>query len=325
VIDLKFQFDGTDKKIEEKEYDVIILGAGPAGITAGIYTGRALLKTLIVEEKMIGGEAASTDRIENYPGFPEGISGLELMDNMKKQAEKFKTQFLMSTVHNVAVSEEKKTVIADQGEFSARTLIVATGSSPKSLGIPGEQKFKGRGISYCATCDAPFFKDKDIAVIGAGNSGIQESLFLLEYVRSIKIIEFLPHMTAEKILQERIKQKNNVTFYLNSKLRSINGSQTVESVTIEKRETGEKTELPVDGVFVWVGLKPNTELFKGMLNLDDYGFILTDEFLKTNIDGIFAAGDVRKKILRQVATSVGDGALSAYSALQYIESLHSES
>ncbi|TET20111.1 MAG: thioredoxin-disulfide reductase [Candidatus Cloacimonadota bacterium] len=322
---MKFQFDGTDKKIEEKEYDVIILGAGPAGITAGIYTGRALLKTLIVEEKMIGGEAASTDRIENYPGFPEGISGLELMDNMKKQAEKFKTQFLMSTVHNVAVSEEKKTVIADQGEFSARTLIVATGSSPKSLGIPGEQKFKGRGISYCATCDAPFFKDKDIAVIGAGNSGIQESLFLLEYVRSIKIIEFLPHMTAEKILQERIKQKNNVTFYLNSKLRSINGSQTVESVTIEKRETGEKTELPVDGVFVWVGLKPNTELFKGMLNLDDYGFILTDEFLKTNIDGIFAAGDVRKKILRQVATSVGDGALSAYSALQYIESLHSES
>jgi len=325
VIDLKFQFDGTDKKIEEKEYDVIILGAGPAGITAGIYTGRALLKTLIVEEKIIGGEAASTDRIENYPGFPEGISGLELMDNMKKQAEKFKTQFLMSTVHNVAVSEEKKTVIADQGEFSARTLIVATGSSPKSLGIPGEQKFKGRGISYCATCDAPFFKDKDIAVIGAGNSGIQESLFLLEYVRSIKIIEFLPHMTAEKILQERIKQKNNVTFYLNSKLRSINGSQTVESVTIEKRETGEKTELPVDGVFVWVGLKPNTELFKGMLNLDDYGFILTDEFLKTNIDGIFAAGDVRKKILRQVATAVGDGALSAYSALQYIESLHSES
>ncbi len=325
MIDLKFQFDGTDKKIEEKEYDVIILGAGPAGITAGIYTGRALLKTLIVEEKIIGGEAASTDRIENYPGFPEGISGLELMDNMKKQAEKFKTQFLMSTVHNVAVSEEKKTVIADQGEFSARTLIVATGSSPKSLGIPGEQKFKGRGISYCATCDAPFFKDKDIAVIGAGNSGIQESLFLLEYVRSIKIIEFLPHMTAEKILQERIKQKNNVTFYLNSKLRSINGSQTVESVTIEKRETGEKTELPVDGVFVWVGLKPNTELFKGMLNLDDYGFILTDEFLKTNIDGIFAAGDVRKKILRQVATAVGDGALSAYSALQYIESLHSES
>ncbi len=324
MIDLKFHIDGADKKIEEKEYDVIILGAGPAGITAGIYTGRALLKTLIIEEKMIGGEAASTDRIENYPGFPEGISGLELMDNMKKQAERFKTQFLMSTVHNIAVSEEKKTVTADQGEFSARTLIVATGSSPKSLGIPGEQEFKGRGISYCATCDAPFFKDKDIAVIGAGNSGIQESLFLLEYVRSIKIIEFLPHMTAEKILQERIKQKNNVTFYLNSKLRSINGSQTVESVTIEKRETGEKTELPVDGVFVWVGLKPNTELFKGVLNLDDYGFILTDEFLKTNIDGIFAAGDVRKKTLRQVATAVGDGALSAYSALQYIESLHSK-
>ena len=325
MIDLKFHINGTDKKIEEKEYDVIILGAGPAGITAGIYTGRALLKTLIVEEKMIGGEAASTDRIENYPGFPEGISGLELMDNMKKQAEKFKTQFLMSTVHNIAISEEKKKVTVDQGEFSARSVIVATGSSPKNLGIPGEQEFKGRGISYCATCDAPFFKDKDIAVIGAGNSGIQESLFLLEYVRSIKIIEFLPHMTAEKILQERIKQKNNVTFYLNSKLRSINGSKTVESVTIEKRETGEKMELPVDGVFVWVGLKPNTELFKGMLNLDDYGFILTDEFLKTNIDGIFAAGDVRKKTLRQVVTAVGDGALSAYSALQYIESLHSKS
>ncbi|MCK4395760.1 thioredoxin-disulfide reductase [candidate division WOR-3 bacterium] len=323
MLDLKFQSETYNKNVEEKDYDVIILGAGPTGLTAGIYTGRALLKTLIIEEGVIGGEAASTDLIENYPGFPDGISGMDLTERIKKQAEKFGTKITLTQVKEIDLSGEIKIVKTDDGEFLSKTVIIATGSSPKTLNIPGEEKFKGRGVSYCATCDAPFFKDKDIAVIGAGSSGIQEGLFLLEYVKSIKFIEFLPKMTAEKILQERIKKKENVEFFLNHRLLSINGEQMVESIKVENRETGEKKDIPVSGVFIYVGLKPNTELFKDTPKLDKHGFIITDEHLKTSQDGIFAAGDVRKKILRQVATAVGDGARAAFSAQAYIEKLES--
>lgn len=319
MLDLKFQPQSYSKKPEQKDYDVVILGAGPTGLTAGIYAGRALLKTLIIEEGVIGGEAASTDLIENYPGFPEGISGMDLTDRIKKQAEKFGAKITLTQVKEIDLSGKIKIVKTDDGEFLSKTVIIATGSSPKSLNVPGEEKFKGRGVSYCATCDAPFFKDKDIAVIGAGSSGIQEGLFLLEYVRSIKIVEFLPYMTAEKILQERIKKSANVEFFLNNRLLSINGKQMVESITVENRETAEKKEFPISGVFVYVGLKPNTDLFKGTIELDKGGFVITNEDLKTSQKGVFAAGDVCKKTLRQVATAVGDGALAAFSAKTYIE------
>ena len=318
MIDIKFDASGTEPAVSDTNVDVIVLGAGPAGLTAGIYAGRALLKTLIIEEKAVGGEAASTDRIENYPGFPDGISGYELTERMKAQAEKFGAQILISHTKSVALTDETKSVTTDSGVFTAKAVIIATGSSPKQINIPGEAEFKGKGVSYCATCDAPFFAGQDIAVIGAGNSGIQESIFLLNQVKSIKIVEFLPHMTAEKILQERIKKHNNVTFYLNSMLSAINGTQTVSSITIEQRETHKKEDLAVSGVFIYVGLDPNTTLFSDSIQLDENGFIIVDDYLTTSIPGVFAAGDVRKKILRQVTTAISDGALAAFSVQHYI-------
>ncbi|MCK4575724.1 thioredoxin-disulfide reductase [candidate division WOR-3 bacterium] len=323
MLDLKFQSENLYKKSLEKDYDVIVFGAGPAGLTAGIYSGRALLRTLIIEEKMIGGEAASTEKVENYPGFPDGIGGFELTERIKKQAEKFQTNILISHTNSAELTGDIKKIKTDDGEFNSKTVVIATGSSPKNLNVPGENKFKGKGVSYCATCDAPFFKDKDIAVIGAGSSGIQEGLFLLNFVKSIKIIEFLPQMTAEKILQERIKSRENVEFFLNTILLSINGKQFVDSITIENRATRERKDIPVSGVFVWVGLKPNTNLYKNSIKLDEYGFIITDEHLKTSQTGVFAAGDVRKKVLRQIVTAVSDGARAAISAQHYIDNLKS--
>ncbi|MCK4234554.1 thioredoxin-disulfide reductase [candidate division WOR-3 bacterium] len=323
MLDLKFQSENLYKKSLEKDYDVIVFGAGPAGLTAGIYSGRALLRTLIIEEKMIGGEAASTEKVENYPGFPDGIGGFELTERIKKQAEKFQTNILISHTNSVELTGDIKKIKTDDGEFNSKTVVIATGSSPKNLNVPGENKFKGKGVSYCATCDAPFFKDKDIAVIGAGSSGIQEGLFLLNFVKSIKIIEFLPQMTAEKILQERIKSRENVEFFLNTILLSINGKQFVDSITIENRATRERKDIPVSGVFVWVGLKPNTDLYKNSIKLDEYGFIITDEHLKTSQTGVFAAGDVRKKVLRQIVTAASDGARAAISAQHYIDNLKS--
>jgi thioredoxin reductase (NADPH) len=319
MIDLKFDDSGSTPTISDVDFDVIILGGGPAGLTAGIYTGRALLKTLIIEEKAIGGEAASTDLIENYPGFPDGISGYELTERMKTHAEKFGARVLISHVNSAALTRKVKSIVTDSATFTAPTVIIATGSSPKQLHVPGEIEFKGKGVSYCATCDAPFFAEQDIAVIGAGNSGIQESIFLLNHVKSIKVVEFLPQMTAEKILQERIRQYENVSFHLNSSLLSINGTETVSSITIEQNQTHEKEDLTVSGVFIYVGLQPNTALFAGSIELDEDGFVIADERLATSVPGVFAAGDVRKKMLRQVTTAIRDGALAAISAQHYID------
>jgi thioredoxin reductase (NADPH) len=319
MIDLKFDASAATPSVSDKDFDLIILGAGPAGLTAGIYAGRALLKTLILEERAVGGEAASTDRIENYPGFPDGIAGYELTERMKKQAEQFGARILFTHVESAELAHKAKSIVTDAGTYTARAVIIATGSSPKQLHIPGEAKFKGKGVSYCATCDAPFFADRDIAVIGAGNSGIQESIYLLNHVKSIKIVEFLPHMTAEKILQERIKQHDRVKLYLNARLLSINGTETVSSITIEERETQKREDIAVSGVFIYVGLDPNTALFSNSIELDEHGFIITDDQLRTNVPGIFAAGDVRKKVLRQVITAACDGALAAFSAQHYID------
>lgn len=318
MIDIKFDSSPTKPKVSGENYDLIVLGAGPAGLTAGIYAGRALLKTLILEEKAVGGEAATTERIENYPGFPEGISGYDLTEQMSMQTEKFGAEILITHTKSVSLKDEVKSIQTDSGTFTARAVIIATGSSPKQLDIPGEAELRGKGVSYCATCDAPFFADSDIAVIGAGNSGIQESLFLLNHVKSIKIIEFLPHMTAEKILQERIKKNSNVLFYLNTKVVSINGDKIVSSITIEQRESGKREDLTVSGVFIYAGLDPNTALFSQQIQHDEHGFVIVDDHMATNIPGVFAAGDVRKKVLRQVTTATSDGALAAFSAQHFI-------
>jgi thioredoxin reductase (NADPH) len=303
----------------EDIYDVVILGGGPAGLTAAIYAARAKLKTLVLEETEIGGEAASTDIIDNYPGFPEGINGHALADRMVQQAKRFGAVVYNGNASTISLKGTPKVLLIDGKPVSAHAVIIATGTSPKKLGVKGERKLKGRGVSYCATCDAPIYAEKDIAVIGCGNSGLQEGLFILKYVRSIAFVEFLPRMKAEKILQDKITSHDNVRWMLNHQVLSINGEKRVESITVKDRKTEAEKEIAVQGVFIYVGLTPNTDILVGQLELNEGGYITTGENLQTSIAGVFAAGDVRDKRLRQVATAVGDGAIAAVSAESFIE------
>lgn len=298
-------------------FDLIIIGGGPAGLTAAIYAGRALLKTLLLEKLVPGGLVATTEKIENYPGFGS-VAGMELAKKMEDQARKFGVEIVTEEVNTLAVMEENKIVRTQGNEYQAKAAIIATGTKPKNLNVPGEDKFRGRGVSYCATCDGAFFKDKDVAVIGCGSSGLKEGLFLLRYVKHISFVEFLPHMTAEKILQERIKKESNVAFYLEHMLTSINGEGNISSITIKDRKTGQEKNIEVQGVFIYVGLDPITDFLKGVVELDQYNYIITNEKLETSVPGIFAAGDVRTTNLRQIATAVGDGALTAFMAEEYI-------
>jgi len=305
---------------ENKIYDLIIIGGGPAGLTSGIYATRGRLDTILLDKLNPGGTVATTEWVENYPGFPEGIVGAELMKKMEEQARKFGLQVIPTKeVLSVDFKNKIKTIKVDDGEYKAKSIIIATGTEPKKLNIPGEDKFRGRGVSYCATCDGPFFKDKDIAVIGAGNSGIQEGLYLLRFVKSATVVEFLPHMTAEKILQERALKEKRMKFYLNHVVTSINGENKVESVTIKSRQKGDEETIPVQGVFIYVGLNPMTGFLKGQIELDKWGFIVAGDDTKTSSPGVFAAGDVRLKILQQITTAVGDGATAAFMAERYIE------
>ncbi|MEJ2627261.1 MAG: thioredoxin-disulfide reductase [bacterium] len=302
-----------------KSYDILILGGGPAGLTAGIYAGRAQLKVALLEKLAPGGQVAVTEWIENYPGFEEGVSGAELMQRTQKQAKKFGLEFLTGTITDIDIKGAVKKVKTNQEEYQAKAIIISTGTEHKLLGVPGEEKFNGRGVSYCATCDGPFFKDKDIVVVGGGNSGIQEGLYLTRFVHSIKLVEFLDHLNAEKILQHKAQESNKFTFFLNHKVLSINGEQKVTSVSVEDRKTGKSKELQADGVFIWVGMIPNTEFLQGTVELDEYGYIITDEKMQTSIPGVYAAGDVRKKDIHQIVTALGDGAIAAEFALKYLE------
>ncbi|MCK4352841.1 thioredoxin-disulfide reductase [candidate division WOR-3 bacterium] len=302
----------------ETKKDLIIIGGGPAGLTAGIYAARARLNTLLIEKLMPGGLAATTDRIENYPGF-QPISGMELTKKMVSQAKEFGVEIITEEVVCLKIKDKFKLVKTVNTKYKTPAIIIATGTLPKKLNIPGEDELRGKGVSYCATCDGPLFRDKDIIVIGCGNSGIQEGLFLLKFVNRITFVEFLPYMTAEKVLQERIQKEQKIKFYLEHTLISINGEQTVSSVTIKDRKTTKEKIIEAQGVFIYAGLFPNTNFLKGVVKLDKEGYVITNEDLETSISGIFAAGDVRAKTLRQIATSVGDGALAAFMAEKYIE------
>ncbi len=304
-------FGPSTQKSSKKEYDAIVIGAGPAGLTAAIYLARAKLSTLILEKLVPGGLAATTDKIENYPGFPEGIGGEELTSRMEKQAVNFGVDIVLEEVLDVDFLSNPKIIKTRDGEYTGKGIIIATGTSPRPLNVPGEQRFRGKGISYCATCDAPFFQDKEVVVIGCGNSGIQEGIYLKKFAKKITFVEFLPHMTAEKVLQERVRDIDNVEFLLNHQVTAFEGEEKLTGVRVKNRETGEEFLIPADGAFVYVGLKPNTEFLKGKVDMDEYGFIKTDEKLKTSIPGVYAAGDVRTTMLRQVATAVVDGALAA--------------
>jgi len=302
-------------------WDIIIIGGGPAGLTAGIYASRARLNTLLIEKLVPGGLVVSTDKVENYPGFPGGIVGAELTKRMEEQAREFGLEIVIEEVKSLAVRDGVKIVRTPSNEYKATAVIIATGTEPKRLNVPGEEKFRGRGVSYCATCDGPFFKDKDIVVVGCGSSGIQEGIFLLRFAKQINFVEFLPYMTAEKILQEKAQKEPRTKFYLEHAVTAINGDETVSSVTIKERKTGKEKIIEAQGVFIYVGLNPITKFVKGTVKLDAHGYVVVDENLETSIPGVFAAGDVRANSLRQIATATGDGTLAALMAEKYVENI----
>ncbi len=310
-----------NKKAMSDNYDAVIIGGGPAGLTAGIYLGRARIKTLVIEEMIPGGQAATTVRLENYPGFPEGIGGAELGSLMEKQAKNFGADIIYDSVVNVDFNNEEKVIKLNKREIRSKIVIIASGAKPRKMNVPGAEKFNGKGISYCATCDGPLFRDKNIAIIGGGNSAIEEAIFLLRFVNSITIIQDLPKLTAEEILKERLLKHKNVKLTFNNKILSINGDNKIVSISVEKTDSKEKIDIPAEGIFIYIGYLPNTDYLKGHIELDKFNYVKTNENLETNIKGVFAAGDVCKKTLRQVATAVGDGATAAFMATKYLENI----
>ena len=306
-------------------YDVIILGAGSAELTAAINASRSLLKTLVIDSAPAGGLASTTEVIENYPGFPNGVTGPQLMAAFRQQAEKFQAEIIeMIPINSVNLSGREKIVTTDLGTFRSKAIIIASGRRYKEIGVKGEDEYKGKGVSYCATCDAPLFRGKDVVVVGGGSSGIQETLRLLKFVNSVVLVGFPPHQTAGPALLARIKEQKNITLLLHHRLLEIYGERTVRGVKIEDLETGEVRDIRVDGVFIFASLTPNSELFEE-IEKDRNGFILAeDRTLKTNLPGVYVAGDVRSKILRQIATAVGDGALAAHAVKQYLHELEKE-
>jgi len=303
-----------------KVRDLIIIGAGPAGMSAGIYAARSALSPLIIESQMPGGQVALTDFIENYPAFPNGMSGQELTKLMEEQCNNFNVEF-MNFVQVDFVEKENKIfkLKTNQGDFFAKTVIVATGASPAELGIPGEREFKGRGVSYCATCDGPLFKDKDILVVGGGDSAVQEAIYLTKFVSSLKIVHRRDKLRARKMLQEKAIKNPKIDILWNSNLLEIKGKDLVKRVVIYNNKTNQKREIRIDGVFMYAGFKPNSSLVKNLVEMDKLGSIITDHKMRTSTTGLFAAGDVRNTPLRQVVTAVSDGAIAAISAEEYLE------
>lgn len=296
-------------------YDVIIIGGGPAGLAAGIYAKRGMLNALLIEKVGIGGQIMKTHLLENYPGFPE-ISGMELMQKMEEHVKKFELEIKFTEVQEIRDGGDIKTVVTLEGELETKTVIIATGTNPRKLGVPGESKFMGRGVSTCATCDGFFFSGKDVALVGGGDSAIVEALFLTKMVNKVYVIHRRDELRAEKINQERAFKNPKIEFVWNSNVQSIEGTDTVEKVIVRNKVTEEVTELDVGGAFIYVGVEPDTGFVDA--DKDATGFLVTGPDLSTSIPGIFAAGDCRTTLLRQVATAVGDGALAAISAERYI-------
>ncbi len=301
-------------------FDVIIIGGGPAGLTAGIYTSRAGLKSLLIEKGLSGGQVATTERVENYPGFDEGVSGAGLSIKMEKQATKFGLEIIQGSVQKISLNEKiKKITLEGNQEFEAKSVILCTGAHPRTLGIDGEDKYRGRGVSYCATCDGAFFKGEKVAVIGGGNSAVEEALFLTKFAETVHIIHRRDQLRADKIIQERAFSNPKIKLIWNSVAKKIEGNDSVKSLHLKNVKTGEESVLDVQGVFIYVGYNPNTEFLKGVVDLDKDQYITTDMMMSTSVPGIFAAGDVRANSQKQIAIAVGDGATAAISAGKYIE------
>ena len=303
------------------DYDLVIIGGGPAGLTAGIYASRARLNVLMLEKLVPGGQIIVTDWIENYPGFPKGLPGADLVEKFIEQAKGFGLKIETGEVVSLDLSGPVKKIALKKTTITARAVIIATGASPKKLGADKEENFLGRGISTCATCDAPFFKDGVVAAVGGGDTAVQESLYLTKFVKKVYLIHRRDQLRAARILQERAFSNNRIEFIWDSVVTGFDGLFNLEKVSVQNVKTGEMRQLDVEGCFIWVGIQPNTRIVGNALKLDDAGFIAVNARMETSAPGIFAAGDVRSTPLRQVATAVGDGAIAATSAAHYIESL----
>lgn len=292
-------------------YDVIIIGSGPAGYTAGTYTSRAKLKTLIITGSLPGGQLMTTSEVENYPGFPNGIFGPELMMNMRQQAERFGANIVDDEVIEVNFDVKPFIVMTHAMKYVSRSILICTGASPRKLGIDGEEKFGGRGVSYCATCDGPFFKGEDIVVAGGGDTALEEATFLTKFGKSVNIIHRRNTLRASKILQEKAFENPKIKFIWNSVIRKIEGDKKISKITVEDLETFKETDLNIGGLFVAIGHEPNTKIFEGQIEMDEHGYIILKENTKTSVDGIFAAGDVHDYRYRQAVTAAGYGCMAA--------------
>jgi thioredoxin reductase (NADPH) len=314
-------------KLPEYDYDIIIIGGGPAGFTAGIYAARAGLKVLLLEGASTVSQITITDLIENYPGIPDGINGLDLMQLFKNQALKFGLEIIAKDTLSIAKSDSAAALwIVNTGDKSFRTLsvIAATGAQWRKLGVPGETEFAGRGVSYCATCDGPFYRNRDVVVVGGGDSAIQEALFLTHFASKVTVIHRRDRLRASGILQKRAFAEEKIEFVWNATLAEVVGGDFVIGVKIKDVVSGELKAINAEGVFIFVGRLPHTDIFHNILRLDNAGYIITNDAMNTSAEGFFAAGDCRAKLFRQVVTAAGDGANAAFSAELYIGNLKGE-
>jgi len=304
------------------DYQLIILGGGPAGLTAGLYAARDRLKVLLVERGVVGGQVLVTDWIDNYPGFPDGLSGSDLVEKMAAQAARFNLETKNGNVVKVELSETVKKMILESGEeLTCQALIICTGARPNKLGIPGEEQFTGKGVSYCATCDGPFFRDQEIIVVGGGDTAVQEADFLTKFSSKVTVVHRRDSLRATKVLQEKAFANKKIEFIWNANVIAIEGQKEVERVRIQSND-GEEKEIGTSGVFILIGTIPNNEILPlEKLGADKQGFIRTDEEMRTQVAGVMAAGDIRSKSVRQIINGAGEGAVAAIAAEHYLSSL----
>jgi thioredoxin reductase (NADPH) len=308
------------RKEREKVYcDIAIIGGGPAGLSAAIYSARSRLHTVILEEGLVGGQVSTTFHVANYPGTNGVVRGMDLMENMKRQAIGFGTQIdELKQISEISLEGDEKHISTADTDYYAKTVIIATGTAPRRLAADGEKEFRGRGVHYCATCDGALYHDAKVLVVGGGNSAVEEAVFLTRYAKHVTIVHQSDRFSASKGAQDEVFKNPSISVVWNFEVRKINGDNFVKSVIIENLKTGEKKETEADGIFVYIGMQPKTGIFKGKINMDESGHIITDEDMVTNIPGVFAAGDVRSKKVRQIATAVGDGVIAGIMAERFI-------